>query len=402
MSFRSCIWSAVFGSSCWLWGSSVALAQGAPATAEPVGVAAPPAAALATPPATGDAASVAPAPSPKLERDEKGRPKGRFATVLLGLDTTFWGIEWGDSSDSYRGSLGGYDRTTSPFVLKTLEVKLHDLWGVEAGLNYVTDKLTKLGGFGGDDLAAPDEPVSRAITGYLSGHPIEGLTLRSSLTLRRFESTATARGRESASGPPLAQTYLPSEGAPAVILPGQEVTWFSQTRDFSLDVGVSFFFVGYRSLDILTPTDVFLVDSADSVLVGTHNTCNAVEGGVGSADDGAPQPGWDVRGKLWVLWGAYGMHNQYFDTSGGYCMGFGAELGAQYNSEQLSVDFGLRGMEMTMASDPEGAQTTLKQSMPIVDLLGNPAVLPAGSTITPDVSRFERMGGPYVRVAWGL
>lgn len=371
------------------------------------------------PPSPAPAAVAAPAPAPApapeadtepLARDENNRPTASLLSVYLGLDATFWGIEWGDSSENFRGSLGGYDRSTSPFLLKTLEVKFHNLWGIEAGLNYVTDKLAKLGGFGDDDtLATPDDPVSRALTGFLAWKPVDGLTLRSSLTFRRFESHATARGRDDVGGPPLAQSYLPLDGDAVAIAPGQDVTWFSSTRDLAISVSYDFgepgwdlAYVGYRNIDLVTPTDVFLTNTADSVLVGMHNTCSAVEGGLWLQHVGPPERGWRPHGKAYVLWGAYSGSSSYFDASGGYCFGFGAELGAEYNTDSLSVDFGVRGVKLGMATSPGGDETTLKRNLPIVDLLGSPTTYPAGTPVSVAIDRFEAMGGPYLRLAWAM
>jgi len=340
------------------------------------------------------------------------KEKATLFWVYGGVDITWWGLEWGDQSEDNRGILGGYARETDPYVMKNLEAGLK-IAGFEIGLGYLTDKLGKFLNFSdSDELDSTEDPVSRTLRGYISYlPPIPSLRFQTNLTLRRFESRATVLGRRSLSGPPLAQTYVPYEGDAQVLNAGQTVKWFSTTRDVGLRAVVDVMelleddshmmsaYLGYRRVDLVTPTDVTFDGSGGltSALVGARSICSGVE--LGLQSDAPREEGLSFFYDVPVYWGSFSLESQYFDATGGYCFGFGAEAGLRYQSGPFGLDFGGKYLKLGSASTPGGDAITFKKAFPTVGILGDSMTVPEGFQSAISVARFESFSTLYVRAA---
>lgn len=343
---------------------------------------------------------------------EDAKAKATLFWVYGGADITWWNIEWGDQSEDFRGILGGYDRQTDPYVMKTLEAGLK-FAGFEIGLGYLTDKIAKLLDFSSnDDLDSSEDPVSRTLRGYIAYlPPIPALRFQTNLTLRRFESRATVLGRTNLSGPRLAQNYAPYEGEAQILQPGQTVKWFSTTRDIGVrgvvdvmelledDSHMMSVYLGYRRIDLVTPTDVFFNEAGlvTSALVGARSICTGAEFGMQS--DAPREEGLSIFYDVPVYMGGFSLESQYFDAEGGFCFGFGAELGLRYQAGPFGIDFGGKYLKVGSGSTPGGDAVTLKKDFPASDVLGTSTTLAAGSQFSIDVDRFESFSTLYLRAA---
>ncbi|MFO0567605.1 MAG: hypothetical protein U0263_18245 [Polyangiaceae bacterium] len=344
--------------------------------------------------------------------NEENRPKGKFLSLYGGLELTWWSIEWGDQSDSFRGILGGYDRETAPFVRYSLEARLELLKGLGLGLGYLTNRFEKIGDFGNDDdFTAESDPVSRTLIGVLSyAPPVDGLSFDVQATLRRFESSATATGRTSATGPALAQNYLPYQGDPVVVQPGQKVKWFSSTKEIRLRglyevMEMLEIYLGYRRMWLVTPTDVELTTSGGTnsfqTLMGGRTTCSGVELGA-QWQPRRREEGLSFVYDAPVFFGSQTLETQYFTAEGGDCVGWGASVGVRYQTETFGFDFGGFFFQMSSATTPGGVSATTSKAFDVLDVLGDPVTLQKGTELNVDTSRFESFPGLYARAAYGF
>ncbi len=337
--------------------------------------------------------------------DSDNAPQG-IVSVYGGLEVAWWNIEWGDSSESVWGT---YERETDPFVRYWLELKLAPSQLLDFGLGYLTDRFAKFGNFSeSDDLADAEDPVSRTLYGFIHlMPPVEGLSFEAQLELRRFESRATALGN---AGAP--QSYVPSDGDPQILQPGQEATWFSSVRDFhvrgiyelveeTMDV-----FAGYRRVTLVTPTDTSISLAANDLaffntLMGLETTCSGLELGI------MHMPSTRQEGLTWVYEfpvyiGSQSLDNDYLTADGGLCVGWGGKVGIRYQAENFAIDAGGAFVQLASSSEPGGTPGRSKQPIDAVDVLGNPATVPGDTDILVNTDRFENFPSLYFRAAYAF
>ncbi len=324
---------------------------------------------------------------------------GGYLYLSAGLETAFWAISFGDDSDI----IGAFDRSTSPFILKSLKVELANLYGLDLAVNYLTDSITRAAGFdGADSLVAKEDPATRILLGEIRTPRLGPLGLHSSIRLARFESEAKVRSEFGGT----AKTYLPAEGAPATANVGEKLQWGSTLRDYAFHASIAparssyEVLLGYRHLDVHTPTSVSIERYADStiddllaqklgdVLMGSHNTCRAFDSGLA----------WVGRSSALVLQGYFWagkatLENQYLKTDG-YCVGFGGEAGFRFTRGWWALQAGLRYTmsDMTFPEDidRESPAVKLKKAFDFADVAGNPKSFGAGEEVVVGAFRMEQ------------
>jgi hypothetical protein len=275
-----------------------------------------------------------------------------------------------------------------PYVLKVADVHLTGLGRFEAGINGAATSALALGGFTSEDKTSRadigDAERYAALLGYAIG---KNVTLRGEGTFAHMVTYA-APSFHRTGDIPLTTYFVPQNGAPTRLLPGDSVP--GNTDWYSLSITARFdgnplggdwlkdIIVGYRLIRVSTLSSYLASQGqyVDSVLQGIVQdtfTCHSVY--ALSNVDKALWSDLHLVGHAHVFGGYASVSSAFADTAGGICFGQGGTISLQYvqphwsfvigynYDEFVGVTFGGNSVSQTFAySDPRTGRVSSAQA----------------------------------------
>ncbi|MFO0729066.1 MAG: hypothetical protein U1E65_35125 [Myxococcota bacterium] len=335
----------------------------------------------------------------------------------LGLAVTFWNFNSGNTGD---GALLKFDTSMDPFVMRVLEIRVRDLYGVELGLNYLTSKLLGFAGFSSEQDFAGKDPVSSVLGGNLA-YNIGVLRIGFNSTWKRFEGSRTFSGAFLGGDAP----YFPLDGSAATPLKvGETAKWSTASNELAINLGLNahhvledgetpsaqdadgmVIYAGYHRLSYQAPIaiDMFAVNDGPfaEFLMGVDVTSNLVELGLQWESTATPEDNWGFFFKLPLLIGQTTLSTPYFSGGAGMTMGLSIEAAISYAERIGPVVLALRAGVFGTWFQASSTIIEDVDAVPIVrDLLykegGDTNGFLKGQKITYTTSREETFWGPYL------
>lgn len=340
-----------------------------------------------------------------------GRPAQAIGLEAhLGLAVTFWNFNSGTTGD---GAILNFDSSVDPFVMRVLEIRIRDLFGLEIGANYLTSKLLGFAGFGSEQDFAGKDPVSSVIGGNVSYY-IGPVRLGFMSSWKRFEGSRTFTGAFLGG----AAQYLPEDGSAQVPLQvGEAAKWSTAANDLSVTVGVNIYklssdedtpsndgfvgYVGYHRFSYSAPVSIDIFQAGGTafseVLMGTSLSSNMLELGLLYESTATPEDNWGFTFRLPVTIGQTSIDNAYLSGAGGLTMGLNIDASASYADRIGPIVFAIRaGLFATLFT----TSSTIIEDVDAVKVkraINTPdASFAEGTPVTFSTDREETFWGPYL------
>lgn len=304
----------------------------------------------------------------------------------------------------------GYTHNAEPFIVKRYGVK-SNIWIFSLGFDYLSDKLALPTEYDrNEDLEKNGDRKAQQLK-LLSGLRFGNMMLHGNVIYREFNSTITSHGVRDFSGTVLPLQYYPKSGAPILLDPGAEFSWYTRYTQYEGKLEMMYGFgsmdFGLKVMQFEAPSELSISAKAPSyasgkVLMYTENTMYSLFFGVKSLSRLAGNLYLGTYTPMDLGFGGNRARCDYFETGSLNPMSFNRVFASsagtfslQYLRPHVKVEAGLDyGLyySMIMLRD-----TTLKKEVSFYDDIKNtPVTAPAGSKVDLTLTRIEVFWGLYL------
>jgi len=300
-----------------------------------------------------------------------------------------------------------FKHESTPYSVKKYGIR-SNIFLFSVGLDYLGDTLSMPTKFDSEkELQEKGDKKARQMK-YLSGITLGNFSVQFNITHREFNSTMTSQGYESSNGSISSIFYYPEEGSYQLLMPGDEIAWYTLYTDYEGKLSYKLSFItmdfGFRYTKFDSPTEIGISQTATNgdILMYTENTIGNLFIGIGSYSNIAG----DFYLHIYIpvnMFGFYKAKNDYFDSSdasSSFSVSPSSEgnIAITYLLKHLKieggVDYGMHFSSLTLSD------ISLKRDISYRDTYsGNLQTAPAGSYVDLDVSRIEFFWGFYLHAS---
>ena len=305
----------------------------------------------------------------------------------------------------------GYSHNADPFIVKRYGAK-SNIWIFSVGLDYLSDKLSLPTEYDkNDNLDKTEEDRRAQQLKLLSGLRFGNIMIHGNVLYREFNSTITSHGVRDIYGKVAPLQYYPKSGAPILLNPGDEFSWYTRYTQYEAKLEMMYPFgsmdFGLKIIQFEAPSELRINTglpdpSMGNVLMYTHNTMYSVFFGFKSLSRIAGNFYLGTYTPVDLGFGGYRAKSDYFEAGSYNPMSFTSILASsvgtfslQYLRPHVKIEGGLDyGFYYAWANLRD---TKLKQDLQFYDDYDNTLkTAKAGESVDLSITRMELFWGLYL------